>query len=134
MADKHYISSAVLDIKDIEELLKTNKKLALSEEAKLNINKTRKYLEEKLNDSETPFYGINTGFGSLDRKSTRLNSSHVAISYAVFCLKKKTKYQDLEKLADETAEEPAWEDLMEAMREPGTIAESADPNTLNTEH
>src|SRR5699024_11362403 len=29
---------------------------------------------------------------SLDRKSTRLNSSHVSISYAVFCLKKKTKH------------------------------------------
>src|SRR5690625_6468652 len=28
-------------------------------------------------------------FSELDRKSTRLNSSHVAISYAVFCLKKK---------------------------------------------
>src|SRR5699024_12556041 len=28
--------------------------------------------------------------GELDRKSTRLNSSHVSISYAVFCLKKKT--------------------------------------------
>src|SRR5439155_5279747 len=27
-----------------------------------------------------------------DRKSTRLNSSHVAISYAAFCLKKKTGY------------------------------------------
>src|SRR5690348_17592523 len=27
----------------------------------------------------------------LDRKSTRLNSSHPSISYAVFCLKKKTK-------------------------------------------
>src|SRR5690606_41737211 len=27
--------------------------------------------------------------GALDRKSTRLNSSHVKISYAVFCLKKK---------------------------------------------
>src|SRR5437773_10035554 len=27
-----------------------------------------------------------------DRKSTRLNSSHITISYAVFCLKKKTKY------------------------------------------
>src|SRR3989442_8417780 len=27
-----------------------------------------------------------------DRKSTRLNSSHVRISYAVFCLKKKNKY------------------------------------------
>src|SRR5690625_5313142 len=30
-------------------------------------------------------------FHGTDRKSTRLNSSHVAISYAVFCLKKKTK-------------------------------------------
>src|SRR5690606_14392664 len=30
--------------------------------------------------------------GGEDRKSTRLNSSHVKISYAVFCLKKKTTY------------------------------------------
>src|SRR5256885_3929717 len=29
------------------------------------------------------------GRGTLDRKSTRLNSSHLVISYAVFCLKKK---------------------------------------------
>src|SRR5690606_40345896 len=29
-----------------------------------------------------------------DRKSTRLNSSHVKISYAVFCLKKKKKKKD----------------------------------------
>src|SRR2546426_2635980 len=29
--------------------------------------------------------------GSPDRKSTRLNSSHLVISYAVFCLKKKNK-------------------------------------------
>src|SRR5436853_3503752 len=28
-----------------------------------------------------------------DRKSTRLNSSHLGISYAVFCLKKKIKYE-----------------------------------------
>src|SRR5690625_7811240 len=34
-----------------------------------------------------------TAFNNIvaDRKSTRLNSSHVAISYAVFCLKKKIK-------------------------------------------
>src|SRR5207249_10702440 len=32
------------------------------------------------------FFGFRRG----DRKSTRLNSSHVSISYAVFCLKKKT--------------------------------------------
>src|SRR5207253_9314052 len=31
------------------------------------------------------------GAGERDRKSTRLNSSHVAISYAVFCLKKKKR-------------------------------------------
>src|SRR3989442_1918556 len=31
------------------------------------------------------------GTGDRDRKSTRLNSSHVRISYAVFCLKKKKK-------------------------------------------
>src|SRR2546430_3983864 len=35
--------------------------------------------------------GINRGLGlpDIDRKSTRLNSSHSQISYAVFCLKKK---------------------------------------------
>src|SRR5207249_5366428 len=31
---------------------------------------------------------------SLDRKSTRLNSSHVSISYAFFCLKKKRPYEE----------------------------------------
>src|SRR5207253_5417500 len=32
---------------------------------------------------------LRDGHADADRKSTRLNSSHVAISYAVFCLKKK---------------------------------------------
>src|SRR5690606_42036193 len=36
------------------------------------------------------FLGVGRTAGA-DRKSTRLNSSHVKISYAVFCLKKKTK-------------------------------------------
>src|SRR5207253_3827088 len=35
------------------------------------------------------------GNQQLDRKSTRLNSSHVAISYAVFCLKKKKQKHDV---------------------------------------
>src|SRR3712207_7421644 len=34
-------------------------------------------------------FGAIVGAGILDRKSTRLNSSHANISYAVFCLKKK---------------------------------------------
>src|SRR5699024_11268657 len=36
--------------------------------------------------------------GNADRKSTRLNSSHVSISYAVFCLKKKTKTSTVTKI------------------------------------
>src|SRR5439155_16184358 len=39
------------------------------------------------------------GDGEGDRKSTRLNSSHVAISYAVFCLKKKTNIGKMSKEA-----------------------------------
>src|SRR5262245_45832102 len=36
-----------------------------------------------------PAVYLNLGTGLSDRKSTRLNSSHLGISYAVFCLKKK---------------------------------------------
>src|SRR5256885_11801358 len=35
---------------------------------------------------------LRRSFSSGDRKSTRLNSSHLVISYAVFCLKKKKEY------------------------------------------
>src|SRR4051812_49745959 len=35
----------------------------------------------------------------LDRKSTRLNSSHMSISYAVFCLKKKKKKNENQRTA-----------------------------------
>src|SRR5438034_11518947 len=42
--------------------------------------------------------GLDVGQGRLltsaDRKSTRLNSSHTVISYAVFCLKKKNRAQE----------------------------------------
>src|SRR5699024_12847093 len=39
---------------------------------------------------QIPFLTWYQNHPPLDRKSTRLNSSHVSISYAVFCLKKKT--------------------------------------------
>src|SRR5437870_10179455 len=39
----------------------------------------------------TDTFTVSSADGTQDRKSTRLNSSHVAISYAVFCLKKKKK-------------------------------------------
>src|SRR5690554_7201767 len=43
--------------------------------------------------SEPGTVGTPAFFIASDRKSTRLNSSHVRISYAVFCLKKKKKTQ-----------------------------------------
>ena len=57
-------------------------------------------LQERYRDQKVQVIGINSNLSDspesiakhvkeLDRKSTRLNSSHVVISYAVFCLKKK---------------------------------------------
>src|SRR5690625_2946069 len=43
--------------------------------------------------TEAPWVLQGPGENAGDRKSTRLNSSHVAISYAVFCLKKKKRYR-----------------------------------------
>src|SRR2546426_6868286 len=40
-----------------------------------------------------------------DRKSTRLNSSHLVISYAVFCLKKKKKKQDVSSTTSDKLEQ-----------------------------
>src|SRR3712207_7286624 len=44
-------------------------------------------------------YGVTSRVTSdcLDRKSTRLNSSHANISYAVFCLKKKKQEKEIER-------------------------------------
>src|SRR5439155_24039844 len=53
----------------------------------------REYADQGAGEREEPA-APNPGFGGgglLDRKSTRLNSSHVATSYAVFCLKKKNE-------------------------------------------
>src|SRR5207253_11369425 len=48
-------------------------------------NMTLKQIAKEINRSESRAHQLH----AQDRKSTRLNSSHVAISYAVFCLKKK---------------------------------------------
>lgn len=61
----HYISSAVLDLQVIYDIIKDHKKLELSEEARVNIEKSRSYLDKKIKQSDKPIYGINTGFGSL---------------------------------------------------------------------
>lgn len=65
METTHYISSELLSIEAISEVIYQGKKLALSEEAIVNIEKCRKYLDDKMKLNSDPIYGINTGFGSL---------------------------------------------------------------------
>src|SRR5690554_2620717 len=65
MSTFHYISSEKLDIVTIYNIFKDNKKLKLSEEAIQKITNCKAYLDNKLSEADKPFYGINTGFGSL---------------------------------------------------------------------
>src|SRR5699024_11724016 len=53
---------------------------------------TKNGMTQSINDIQEDINGIVFG-DSKDRKSTRLNSSHVSISYAVFCLKKKKRHK-----------------------------------------
>src|SRR2546429_4007499 len=52
-----------------------------------------------------PSNPLNPSDPHIDRKSTRLNSSHGYISYAVFCLKKKKKKVDTRRYTSETHED-----------------------------
>ncbi|MBF6642062.1 histidine ammonia-lyase [Flavobacterium sp. J49] len=65
MEHSHYISTEVLTLETLQEIISEHKTLALSEEAKINIQQCRDYLDQKMAANETPIYGINTGFGSL---------------------------------------------------------------------
>ena len=49
--------------------------------------------------------------GIIDRKSTRLNSSHSYISYAVFCLKKKKKGEKRKKKKKKKGERKGGEEV-----------------------
>ena len=61
----HHINAERLTIAKVEEILSKGYKLALSDNAKQRIINCRKYLDEKMKDTEHPIYGVTTGFGSL---------------------------------------------------------------------
>ncbi|HLA54795.1 MAG TPA: histidine ammonia-lyase [Flavobacterium sp.] len=65
MDNTHYISTDVLTLENLQEIITHHKALALSEEAKINIQKCRDYLDKKMQSQDEAIYGINTGFGSL---------------------------------------------------------------------
>ena len=65
MNTTHYISTEVLTLEQLQQIVSQGKSIALSEEAKVNIQKCRTYLDNKMASNDEPIYGINTGFGSL---------------------------------------------------------------------
>ena len=65
MSTIHYISSDILSLEVVQEIISHNKTIELSEEATVNIQKCRDYLDKIMESNETAIYGINTGFGSL---------------------------------------------------------------------
>ncbi|WP_426091737.1 histidine ammonia-lyase [Flavobacterium sp. DSR3-2] len=65
MDNTHYISNQLLSLETLTEIVSHHKLLALSDEAKINIQKCRDYLDKKMASHSDPIYGINTGFGSL---------------------------------------------------------------------
>ncbi|WP_291133051.1 histidine ammonia-lyase [Flavobacterium sp. UBA7682] len=65
MEHSHYISTEVLTLETLQEIISEHKTLALSEEAKISIQQCRDYLDQKMASNDAPIYGINTGFGSL---------------------------------------------------------------------
>ena len=62
---KHYISTAHLSIEELANIVETGMKIGLSDEARQKVVACRKYLDDKIERTEAPIYGITTGFGSL---------------------------------------------------------------------
>jgi len=60
-----YITPDPITFGQIENMLATDNQLELSAESKARIEKCRNYLDQKIEASQEPIYGITTGFGSL---------------------------------------------------------------------
>ncbi len=69
MKNVYYIGSGELTFEIIEQIINENIKLELAPEAKERIQLCRDYLDAKIAASDTPLYGITTGFGSLCNKN-----------------------------------------------------------------
>ncbi|MEM6523333.1 MAG: histidine ammonia-lyase [Bacteroidota bacterium] len=65
MSPVHEITDSQLTLSQIESILNDGKKLKLSVPAANKIRECREYLNNKINVSSEPIYGVNTGFGSL---------------------------------------------------------------------
>ena len=59
------VGEQMLSLSVISEIIEEDKQLTLGEKAKQKIQDCRDYLDKKMEQSDAPIYGINTGFGSL---------------------------------------------------------------------
>ncbi len=73
----HHINSKSLNLAIIQEVIDTDMKLSLSEESIEKIEKCRAYLDEKMQRTKSPIYGINTGFGAL--YNVKISSENLTI-------------------------------------------------------
>src|SRR5690554_7489579 len=78
---------ALIKVADLKEAAEVSNRIA-PEHLELSVEDPQAMLDD-IRHAGAIFMGRYTAEALGDRKSTRLNSSHVRISYAVFCLKKK---------------------------------------------
>ena len=64
--DRYIITEEKITINSIFDIIDKNKKIDLSENIKNKISSSRDYLDKKISNSNKLFYGINTGFGSME--------------------------------------------------------------------
>ncbi|WP_461788794.1 histidine ammonia-lyase [Pedobacter sp.] len=69
----YQIGEGTLTIAVLKQIIEANQHIQLSKEATERILKCRRYLDEKLNKTEEPIYGINTGFGYLQHVKVAAN-------------------------------------------------------------
>lgn len=72
----HSISAAHLSIERIGEIIRGDYKLELSDDARQRILRCREYLDKKIEENNSPIYGVTTGFGSLCNVS--IGEDHLA--------------------------------------------------------
>src|SRR5699024_3239821 len=92
LGSRFFVEHPTVPLKNIEAMinmdmvgrLKDNKLIIMG----LGSSEAWKELVEQANNDSLSIKTVPDGVGARDRKSTRLNSSHGSISYAVFCLKK----------------------------------------------
>ena len=69
------VGENILSIEIINEIISNNSKISLSSIAKKRIKSSQVYLNKRINNSDDPIYGINTGFGSLYNQKISLTNS-----------------------------------------------------------